>query len=360
MTKNCKEFSESSPWIDVNEIKRLVSIETVLQHYGILDKLTKRGAQLVGHSPFREDERPSFSVNVERGIWNDLGGRPAGSDGREVPGNIVGLVMASQGCSFRDALVFLHEKFAGTVSTEETATQETRGRTQEALRQEEVDVTENVPFGQELRGLRTAGVRYFEQKGITEKTVKAFGAGYCSRGLMKSRVVFPLRNSDGLIMAYVGRAVREDQEAQGKYRFPSGFKKHLELYNIDRVARDAETKKAVRDFGLVLVEGFADVMRMCQHGYLNVVALMGTDFHEAQKKMLIDPELNPTRRITLFLDNNEAGIRGKREIARALICDAFVRYVDYGRVPEGKFVSAPTEPEHFTKEELKRLLSPSY
>ena len=359
MTHKNKESSEGSPWIDVSEIKRLVSIEAVLGHYGVLGKLKKRGAQLTGHSPFREDDsRPSFSVNVERGVWNDLGGRPAGPDGREVPGNVVGLVMAFERCSFRDALLCLNEKFIGTVSSEEAVARETRGKAQEAMRQEEAEIKENVPFGQELKGLRTAGVRYFEDKGITEETVKAFGAGYCSRGLMKSRVVFPVRNVKEDVVAYAGRAVRDDQEkSQGKYRFPTGFKKHLELYNIDRVANDAETRKAVRDFGVVLVEGFTDVMRLCQHGFLNVVALMGTDFHEAQKKMLTDPQLNPTRRVTLFLDNDEAGKKGRREIAQALIYDAFVRYVDYSRVQKGKFVEQPTEPEHFTKEELKLLLS---
>ena len=358
MTREERNSAESSPWIDVNEIKRQVPIEAVLQHFGLLDKLKGRGAQLTGHSPFREDSRPSFSVNLDRGVWNDLGGRPTGPDGREVPGNVVGLMMAFERCSFRDALVLLQEKFIGSVNEEEVAAQEMRGQTQEALRNEETEVTENTPFGQELRGLRTAGIRYFEDKGITEKTMKTFGTGYCSRGLMKSRVVFPIRNVKDEIMAYAGRAVRDDQEESGgKYRFPSGFKKHLELFNIDRIAQDAETRKAVKDFGIILVEGFADVMRVHQNGFPNVVGLMGTDFHEAQKKMLTDPELNPTRRITIFLDNNEAGQKGRREIAKALICDAFLGYVDYSRVPKGEFVEHPTEPEHFTKDELKRLLS---
>ncbi len=42
-----------------------------------------------------------------------------------------------------------------------------------------------------------------------------------------------------------------------------------------------------------------------------------------------------------------------------LIQDAFVRYADYTRVPEGELVPEPTEPEHFTKEELARILGPA-
>jgi DNA primase len=169
---------------------------------------------------------------------------------------------------------------------------------------------------------------------------------------MKGRVVFPIHNIKGEIAAYAGRAVKpEDEKENGKYRFPPKFNKSLELFNIDRIAADAETKKAVKDFGIILVEGFTDAMKLCQEGFPNVVALMGTDFHEAQKNMLLDPQLNPTRRITLFLDNDEAGQNGKRHIAAECIHDGFIRYIDWPRAPEGK-----SEPEHFVKDELVAML----
>ena len=78
---------------------------------------------------------------------------------------------------------------------------------------------------------------------------------------------------------------------------------------------------------------------------------MGTDLHERQKKELLSPELNPSRRITLFLDNDKAGQEGKRRMAREFIHDGFVRYVDWSRTSEDK-----TEPEHFSKEALVTLL----
>jgi DNA primase len=358
MTQQSDEPTSGSPWIDVNEVKRLVPMESVLERYGVLSGLKGGGSQRSGRSPFREDTKPSFSVNLEKGIWNDLGGRPCGPDGRPVPGNLIGLVMAFEKCSFREALVFLQTKFVEGQKPEEAAASEARGKVQEALRQEDAEADENEPFGQELKGLRTAKIPYFEQKGITEETVVKFGAGYCSRGLMKSRVVFPIRDRSGQVLAYAGRAVREDQEkAGGKYRFPNGFRKHLELFNIDRIAGDAETKKAVRDFGIILVEGFSDVLKLCQHGFLNCVALMGTNFFEAQKEMLTDPALNPTRRVTLFLDNDEAGRAGQEAAAKALTHEAFARCVDYGRVNRGDAAQKPSEPEHFTKDELRLLLS---
>ena len=216
------------------------------------------------------------------------------------------------------------------------------------------DTAENIPFGRELKGLRFE-VPLMQDKGISVETCKKFGVGYCTSGLMKGRVVFPIRNVKGEIMAYAGRAVKKaDEEESGKYRFPPKFNKSLELFNVDRIANDAETKKAVKDFGIILVEGFTDAMKLCQEGFPNVAALMGTDFHESQKKMLLDPKLNPTRRITLFLDNDEAGHVGKRKIAAECIHNGFVRYVNWSRALGDK-----NEPEHFCREELVELLGSS-
>ena len=338
------EGGEVSPWLDADEIKAQISIESVLARYGILETLKRKGSRLVGKSPFREEQTPSFSVNTERNIWNDFGGKG------DVPGNVIGLVQAIENVSFREALVILQRDFVQrTLNAPSRKTEEPAKKSTEAERKKEP--VENIPFGRELKGLRY-DVPILKEKGIRTETCKAFSVGYCSSGLMKGRIVFPVRGTTGEIMAYAGRAVKKaDEEENGKYKFPNGFNKSLELYNIDRVANDPETKKAVKDFGIVLVEGFTDVLKLCQEGFLNAVALMGSDFHEAQKRMLLNPTLNPTRRITVFLDNDEAGQNGKRETARQLIYDGFVRYVDWSDVPPEK-----TEPEHFVKEELAAIL----
>ena len=350
MSKHTKGSGEQTPWLDADDIKSRVSIEAVLSKYGILDRLKRKGDRLVGLSPFRDEKSPSFSVDTRKNIWNDFGGKP------EVPGNVIGLIQAIEGCSFREALIVLYRDFIGGVvesaDHSETRTSPKSGRQIHKAERPEREPSENNPFGKALKGLRFE-VPLMQDKGISVETCKRFGVGYCTSGLMKGRVVFPIRNAKGEIMSYAGRAVKQaDEEENGKYRFPPKFNKSLELFNIDRIATDAETKKAVKDFGIILVEGFTDTLKLCQEGFLNVVALMGTDFHEAQKRMLLDPKLNPTRRITLFLDNDEAGHNGKRRIATECIHDAFIRYVDWSRASESK-----NEPEHFSREELVVLLS---
>lgn len=150
-----------------------------------------------------------------------------------------------------------------------------------------------------------------------------------------------------------GQAIKEGQD---KYRFPAGFRKHLELFNIDRLVNSKKASAAVKSHGIIVTEGFTDVMRLHQNGFRNSVAIMGSSLSREQMAMLTDPAINPTKRVTLFLDADEAGRKGRQEAARLLIHDAFVRYIDYTRVPNGELVDEPTEPEHFTKEELARIL----
>ena len=111
MNNNKNESGQESPWLDADEIKRRVSITEVLEKYGHLDGMKQSGKRLKGLSPFREESRPSFFADTEKNIWNDFGGRPEG-----VPGNVIGLVQAFEGCGFREALVILHRDFIGETS----------------------------------------------------------------------------------------------------------------------------------------------------------------------------------------------------------------------------------------------------
>jgi DNA primase len=349
---------KNTPWLDADDIKQKVSMEDLLSHYGLMEKMKRKGVRVSGMSPFRDEKHPSFSADMSTGRWNDFGGRPD-----NVPGNIIGFVQAMEQCSFRDALVFLHRHFIGetladsdvggqapTAKKDDTPTAESSTRTEQTPTSRPEPPIENVPFGRELKG-RTNIPPLFE-RGLTEETIKRWGVVYCTSGLMKGRIAFPIKNVKGEIMAYAGRAVKKaDEEANGKYRFPPNFNKSAELFGIDRIANIAATSKAAKDYGLILVEGFIDAMKLEQEGFPNVVALMGTDFHEAQKALLLDPKLNPTRRVTLFLDNDEAGKNAKRKIAQSLIHDAFVRYINWSLAPEDMF-----EPEHFDKVALVRYL----
>lgn len=355
------EEPTKSPWLDADEIKRQVSIEQVLAHYGLYErcKMRRSGKTLRGLSPFRDERNPSFSVNVEGNKWNDYP-RPT-IEGRECPGNVIGLVMAIENCGFRDALLKLSE-LAGLPAREPPGASEIRERVGAALRdplpvntgtgiyRPDAPAIINEIFGKELRGLRF-DIPFLLERGLTPERARFYGVGYCSRGLMKGRIVVPIKNRAGEIAAYLGRSLKDD-DPNGKWRFPLGFHKSLELYGAHRLARDEETREAVAKYGMIVTEGVFDTIALWEHGFKNAVSTLGSEVSKQQCALLVDPELNPSRRVIVFFDNDDAGRSGRKKLCGDIIHDAFVRYVDFGRIEAGD----RTDPDEFTKDELLELL----
>lgn len=342
------------PWIDVNEVKRTISIENVLARYGVLDKLQRRGSTLQGLSPFRSEKTPSFFVNTEKGVWNDTAGRPI-IEGKEVPGNVVGLVMAFENCSFRDALMKLDELVRMPVSVTEapaaspaSVLSATHKTVEEVLSNEPPT---NEPFGKELKGLRY-DIPFLEQRGLSPERARYWGIGYSSRGLMKGRIVVPIKNRAAEIVAYIGRSLKDD-DPEGKWRFPKGFHKSQEIFGADRLARDAETREAVAKYGVIVVKGCFDAIILAERGFKNAVSAFGYEVSPQQRALLVDPELNPSKRITVFFSNDEAGKVGRKKLAGELIFSGFIRYVDFSRIGS----NGPTEPDQFSREQLNTLLA---
>ncbi len=120
-------------------------------------------------------------------------------------------------------------------------------------------------------------------------------------------------------MAYAGR---HPKGKSPRYKFPSGFRKSLELYNLHRAKHEAP------QHGLVLVEGFFDVIVLWQLGVPNAVALMGTELSAAQEALLVQH----TDRVILLLDGDEAGRSAMQELLHRLAKRLFVKAVE---LPDG-------------------------
>jgi DNA primase len=96
---------------------------------------------------------------------------------------------------------------------------------------------------------------YLANRGITEKTAVEFGVGfYAGPGLMHGRLVIPIHNADGQLLAYCGRSV---DQTPPRYRVPPGFAKSAVLFNMHRAA-------ATEENAVVVVEGFFDCMQVHQ------------------------------------------------------------------------------------------------
>jgi len=329
-----------STWVNYTDIKSKINIGDVLEHYGIM--LTRKGeSQLVGCCPLPNhtgdrDNQNAFHVSLDKNCFNCLshcGG-----------GNVIDLTASMEGfeknpTGFRKAALKLQDTFLSNKSPKPQPKK--RGPKPKEQKQEDI-VNPVLDFTLEKR-IKLDHQFLTENKELDIKVIKKFGLGYCFKGMMAGRIVIPIHNAKGELVAYAGRAVKKsDEETRGKYLLPSGFVKSVELFNLHRVA---SKKKLLREYGVIVVEGFFDAIKLSSLGYENVVCLMGSSMSDVQEKMI----LQLTDKLLLFLDNDDAGIEATRNIGRKLIHKAFIKIAKY---PQGD----KSQPEEFCKEELKAIL----
>ncbi|SJM37556.1 DNA primase [Psychrobacter pasteurii] len=169
---------------------------------------------------------------------------------------------------------------------------------------------------------------YFQERGLTDKTIEEFKLGYAPTGwqhleqafprdieglkalglvrksekgrdydLLRDRVIFPIRDNQGRVIGFAGRAL--DNEVKPKYINSSDspvFHKQHVLYGY------YESRQHKANDWLV-VEGYMDVIALYQAGIYGAVASMGTAINESQIARLL--QLNPT--LTLCFDGDSAG-----------------------------------------------------
>jgi DNA primase len=135
---------------------------------------------------------------------------------------------------------------------------------------------------------------------------------------MSGRVVVPIHDEVGRLVAYAGRAV---DGRRPRYLFPAGFGKSRVLFNFHRAA-------ATRSETVIVVEGFFDCLRIHQAGLENVVALLGMELYEHPAQLLRER----FRGVLLMLDGDDAGRLGTDRAAARLKNRCEVRVL---RLPEG-------------------------
>jgi DNA primase len=191
----------------------------------------------------------------------------------------------------------------------------------------------NPPLAFCLRGV-DATHPYLSQRGIERETANWFGVGfYSGPGLMEGRMVIPIHDDSGHLVAYCGRSLNG---ASPRYKLPSGFKKSLVLFNLHRAAARGQTT-------VVVVEGFFDCMKVHQAGWRNVVALMGASMSAEQERLLMER----FTRIVLLLDGDAAGRSGSTAIAARLAGKCSVQDMQ---------LSSARQPDQLDAEEIQKLL----
>jgi 5S rRNA maturation endonuclease (ribonuclease M5) len=184
---------------------------------------------------------------------------------------------------------------------------------------------------------------YLTERGLTQETIIDFGVGFCAKGMMAERIAIPIHNPEGNVVAYAGRWPGEPAEDTPKYKLPQGFRKSLELFNIDRASKEPA------EMPLIIVEGFFDAMKLHQHGCRKVVALMGSTMSPAQEE-LIRRHTDRRGHVIVMLDEDEAGRAGREDIAVRLSRFVFVKVHTFEKDGE--------QPENLSAADVGFLLNP--
>ena len=265
---------------------------------------------------------------------------------------MVDFVAAMERCSIREAALKLQAWFGrpGMGTAFRVRSVGTVGRGE--LVRKELAVNPAMPF--ELTNVNTAHP-YLVERGIQRATAAEFGVGfYSGTGLMQGRIVIPIHNPRGELVAYAGRAVNGGGP---KYKLPIGFRKSLEIYNVHRAATAGSDE-------VIIVEGYFDYKPLPRgdewaspsagvrgprlpagaSGGLPVCGrLMGCALSGQQEALLLER----FKTVLLMLDGDEAGRGASRAIAARLSRRCSVGVV---RVPDG------AQPDQLPPEVMRRLL----
>jgi DNA primase len=307
----------------LDELKARLPVSEVV---GKRVKLVRAGREFKGLSPFNKEKTPSFFVNDQKQAWFDF------SSGKN--GSIFDFVMQSEGVSFPEAVERLAQ-MAGVPLPKISREDEARDARRKTLH----DVMElAAKFFQETLTSR-AGAKargYLADRGLDSATQLKFRIGYASgerfalkehlgshsipvddmveAGLLisgddipvpfdrfRDRVMFPITDLRGRVIAFGGRALEKD--AQAKYlNSPETplFHKGATLYNI------AAARQAAHDGSpIIAVEGYVDVIAMVTAGFPATVAPLGTALTEDQLTLLWKMADEPL----LCFDGDSAGLR---------------------------------------------------
>jgi DNA primase len=278
---------------NVDKIKEKLGIEEVISSY---IKLERAGKNLKGKCPFHNEKTPSFFVTPDRGGYYCFG---CGAKG-----DIFSFVEQFEGLDFMGALKLLAER-AGVPIEFDRNTQEHKSEKEKLLA---IMEHATVFFEGELNKSKDAQ-EYLKNRGLSKDTIKHFRIGFIpadwrllytnlknlkytdseieKAGLIKKpeeagkgyydrfrgRVMFPISDSSGRVIAFSGRILVDDGKSAKYLNSPDTvlYNKSTVLYGIDK----AKNEIRIKNYS-ILVEGQMDLVLSHQAGIKNTVAVSGT------------------------------------------------------------------------------------
>jgi len=353
---NHSSMAEAGSFADL--VKQQADIVRVVGEYV---RLKKSGQNFTGLCPFHSEKTPSFAVHPVKQIYHCFG---CGAGG-----DVFKFVMEMDKITFPEAVRAVAEKCGIAIPRTRERTPEERRENQQRTSLVELHREAAAFFVQQLNATQEgrAAKAYLLDRGLDSDAMARFGIGFAPSGgeallrafkqkypekvleasglfsrdqngrlfdRFRRRVMFPIANDSGKIVAFGGRALGDDLPKYLNSPETPIYTKSNILYHLDR-AKEALRQ---RDFA-VLVEGYMDAIAVARAGISNVVASCGTSLTEPQVKLLN----RFTRRIIVNYDPDTAGQAAtERSLAILLEQGAEVRVL---ALPGGK------DPDSFIRSE---------
>nr|WP_155432992.1 DNA primase [Pseudoduganella danionis] len=329
-----------SPVIPQSFIADLLNRVDIVDVVGRYVQLKKGGANYMGLCPFHSEKSPSFTVSPTKQFYHCFG---CGAHGTSI-----GFMIEYSGMGFVDAVKELAQN-VGMVVPEQDDKIPPAQRAQMAAHS--MALTEAMTkacdfYRAQLRGATNA-ITYLKGRGLTGEIAARFGLGYAPPGWdnlrsifpdyeavvlaeaglvidrvdedggnrkrydrFRERVMFPIKNTKGQVIAFGGRVLDQGEPKYLNSPETPLFSKGHELYGL------FEARQAIRDAGYVLVtEGYMDVVALAQMGFPQAVATLGTactPFH-------VQKLLRQTDNVIFSFDGDKAGRRAARRALEACL-----------------------------------------
>lgn len=322
----------------IEQIRSQTDIVDLISEYV---QLTKRGRNWFGLCPFHGEKTPSFSVSIDKQIFHCFGCNAGG--------NVYTFLMEIENITFQEAVKRLGERIGIHVDIQSDSIQ----KNNEVYTSKEQKMIEAHEFAAQMfhhflmnteDGERA--LNYLLKRGFTKEHIETNGIGWSlpnwntlttvlekkgyslndmvQCGLIvqsengnqyfdrfRGRIMFPIRDEFGKIIAFSGRAI-DNLENEPKYlNSPESpiFKKSEILFNLHKARTSIRKKRQV-----ILMEGFMDVLAANQGGLFNAVATMGTSLteqHITKIKRLVN-------NVILCYDGDNAGWEATKRAAEML------------------------------------------
>ena len=312
----------------ISQIKDRLDIVDVISQYVVLKK---NGANYTGLCPFHNDKHPSMSVSPSRGIYKCFS---CGAGG-----DALNFLVKIQNREYKDVILELAEKFGIELPNKYTKSSESKNQKKEMMKACEKAAKF---FSIQLKSADDANkaITALRKRGISDEIIDKFHLGWATNkydvlykelkkefnddilekaGLIlksnsggwidrfRNRIIIPIQNENGEFVAFGARAVDEGQNP--KYLNSSDsliYNKSKILYGLNSAKDSIKSED-----GVVIMEGYFDVISAQANGVENAVASCGTALTPDHVKLL--SRYTKSRRIYLSFDTDSAGINATKK-----------------------------------------------